>query len=132
MPYVYSTLTNDNIYAGYKTIEGANEVRHTVEHTVFINGGHGLINKNFITPQGVVTEVSDADLEFLKGNDAFKFHYEGGFLTYDESKVEPEKVAADLEGRDGSAQLTPADYETGGIMDVAEPTVAGQTKAKKK
>jgi len=132
MPYVYSTLTNDNIYAGYKTMASANEIRHTVEHQVLIHGGHGLINKNFITPQGVVTEVSDDDYDFLMANSAFKFHVDAGYIKVEDRKAEPEKVASDMEGRDGSSQLTPADYAPGGLMDVAEPTVAGETRAKKK
>lgn len=116
MPYVYSTLTCDNEYAAY--VKTGDREQQRVTHSVLIKGGHGVINKNFLTPQGVATEVSDEDLEFLKGVPAFQEHEQRGFITYDKKKVETEKVAVNMKGRDKSAQIVPSDYEPGGMMDV--------------
>lgn len=114
MPYVYSTLTCDNEYADY--VKAGDQLN--IAHKVLIKGGHGVMNKNFLTPLGVVTEVSDEDLRFLMNNSAFKFHLEGKFLKVEEKAYEPEKVAADMERADNSAQITPADYEPGGKLAI--------------
>lgn len=114
MPYVYSTLTCDNVYADY--VKAGDQLN--IHRQVLIKGGHGVMNKNFMTPLGVVTEVSDDDLRFLMNNSAFKFHLEGNFLKVEEKAYEPEKVAADMERADNSAQITPADYEPGGKLAV--------------
>lgn len=116
MAYVYSTLTCDNEYVGYKKDGQGNP--NIVERSVRIAGGHGLMNRNFLTPRGMVTEVTDEELEFLKTVNMFKLHVENGFITYDNKKVDAEKVAANMRGRDESSQIVPADYEKGGKMDV--------------
>jgi hypothetical protein len=121
MQYVYSTLTCDNDYAEW----AKNGDQQSILRTVRVNGGHGLMNKHMITPLGVVTEVSDEDLEFLQRNSAFRLHVENGFITVDEKKAEPEKVAANMKRRDKSSQIVPSDYEKGGMMDVPEPKVGG-------
>lgn len=112
MPYVYSTLTCDNEYADWKKVGD----QQTIRHSVLVGGGHGVMNKNFQTPLGVETEVSREDADFLLHNDAFKFHMEGGFVKIEDTRYDPEKVAADMTGADNSAQLTPADYEPGGKL----------------
>jgi len=114
MPYVYSTLTCDNEYADY--VKAGDQLN--IQHKVLIKGGHGVMNKNFMTPLGVVTEVSDDDLRFLMNNSAFKFHLDGKFLKVEEKAYDPEKVASDMERADNSAQITPADYEPGGKLAV--------------
>lgn len=114
MAFIYSTLTCDNEYTEWKkTGDQQSAVR-----SVLIKGGHGVMNKNFLTPLGIVTEVSDDDMRFLMNNSAFKFHLEGGFLKVEEKSYESEKVAADMTGADASAQLTPADFEEGGRAHV--------------
>lgn len=112
--YVYSTLTCDNEYAEWAKAGD----QQSILHKVLIKGGHGVMNKNFLTPLGVVTEVSDDDLRFLMNNSAFKFHLEGGFLKVEEKAHDAEKVAADMKSADLSAQLTPADFEEGGRAHV--------------
>jgi hypothetical protein len=123
MPYVYSTLTADNIYAAYA--KAGDREQQNVVREVLIKGGHGLIDKNFITALGVATEVTDDELDFLRTVDAFKQHEANGFISYDQKKVEPEKAIANMKRRDKSSQLTPADYEKGGMMDVDAPKVGG-------
>lgn len=107
MPYVYSTLTSAQEYADWQKVEGG---ANTILRTVRIEGGHGVINKNFLTPDGVATQVSDDDLAFLQNNFHFKQHVENGFVTVEARKVEPEKATRDLKRRDGSSQITPDDY----------------------
>lgn len=126
MPYVYSTLTCDNEYTDWIVTGTGEAIKHRVKHSVKIAGGHGLMNKNFITPLGVVTEVSDSDMEFLLKNDHFKLHKDNGYITVEKKKAETEKVAADLKLRDESAPITPSDYAPGGkFASMQEPTVTG-------
>lgn len=120
MKYVYSTLTCDNEYADWQKAGDQQSIRRTV----LVNGGHGVMNKNFMTPLGVETEVSDEDAQFLLQNDAFKFHMSGGFVRIEDKSFAPEKVIADMTGADNSAQLTPADYEPGGKLHVEGQSVS--------
>lgn len=111
MPYIFSTLTNDQDYTIWKTSKEKN-IMNKVLKTIHVKGGHGRIDsKTLITPLGAVTEVSKADLTELKKLHVFKVHMENGFIRISESKEDPEKVASDMAGRDGSAQKTPADFE---------------------
>lgn len=120
--YVYSTLTCDNEYADW--IKAGDQ--QSILRTVKVNGGHGVMNKNFMTPLGVVTEVSDEDMDFLMKNTHFQLHMENGFIKVDKKKQEPEKIAADMKRRDKSAPIVPSDYSAGGMMgDIAAPTVTG-------
>lgn len=117
MPYIFSALTCDNEYADYtKSGQGDKQI---IRRTVKIAGGHGLMNKNFVTPQGaVVTEVTDEELEFLQTVNMFKEHVANGFITFDKKKGDADKVISDMSTRDKSAQIVPSDYEPGGMMDV--------------
>ena len=63
------------------------------------------------TPKGAVTEVTDEELEFLLKNKSFQRHMKAGFISYDNTKVEPEKKAADMAEGDNSIPLTPKDFE---------------------
>lgn len=128
MPYVYSTLTADNKYAHYVK---AGDQQH-VEREVLIHGGHGVANRNLITPRGVVTKVTDDELEFLEANSAFKFHRDNGFLSVEQKEFDTEAVASNMEGRDGSSPIVPSDYEAGGMMDVGAPSVGAEVKTKPK
>lgn len=125
--YVYSTLTCDNEYADWQRAGD----QQSIHRKVLVNGGHGVMNKNFMTPLGVETEVSDEDAEFLLNNSAFKFHMDGGFVRIEGQSFNPERVAADMTGADGSAQLTPADYEPGGKLAVDGMKVDSGSKKSK-
>ena len=114
MQYVYSTATCSAFYCLYDTSTPGPAV---IKKKVEIKGGHNLNaahdpkNKNNIyTPIGVVTAVSDEDLDFLLQNPTFNRHVKLGFLSVDSKKVNPEKKVRDMEQKDGSAPLTPADY----------------------
>lgn len=108
MPYVYSTLTNQQNFHDHHP--PVNNIR-SIKHTVVIKGGANIPNKQIVTHLGVATRVSDEDLEFLKKNATFKDFVKNGYITYDEAKRNPEKVAADMAGRDKSAPLTENDFD---------------------
>jgi hypothetical protein len=119
MYYVYSTATNSGTYVEYEK-NASNELSipkkwpNGKPMKVTIKGGHGLAQVGAApyihTPKGVVTQVTDEEMEWLKTNPAFIRHMDRGFITYDKKKVDPEKKAANMEQRDGSAPLTPQDY----------------------
>lgn len=125
MNYVYSTATCGTDYHIYE--DTGNRDLAVVKKKISINGGHGVANKNFVTPQGVVTIVSDEDLELLEKDYHFRKHVEAGFITVQKRKTEPEKVAADMKDKDLSAPLTPKDFET-----VDNPAVEGYKTYRKK
>lgn len=104
MAYVTSTMSAGINYAIYKKTAGGLSI---VVKEITVNGGNGVINKNFITPEGVVTYLSDEDLELLENHPLFKTHKENGFVKVHKS----EKVKIDdLQTKDLSAQKTPDDF----------------------
>jgi hypothetical protein len=118
MYYVYSTATCGCDYVQYQD-NGSKDLGVIKKRpngkpwVVSINGGHGVATKHMWTPKGVVTQVSDEDMEFLLSTPSFNRHMKAGFLTYDKKNVAPEKKAAMMEDGDGSKPLTPADFIPG-------------------
>ena len=114
MPYVYSTLTSDQLYTSYRPAiaDGAPPI---IERQVFINGGANLIDKVLQTPRGAVTQVSDEDVQFLRKNHDFLLHEKNGYVTIEAKKVDTiEAVASAMTPRDESAPMTPQDLEADG------------------
>ena len=108
MRHVYSRLANSVTYTSYS--KGGGDIPR-IEKKVLVNGGAGIASKNLVTPQGVVTTVSDEDAEFLENDHHFRNHQKNGFVTISDKKHEVEKVVADMgEVADESSPLTPADY----------------------
>jgi hypothetical protein len=111
MPYIYSTLTCDNIFAVYAPKTDPKALSRIIKR-ILILGGHGMKSvKGLDTPQGVVTKVSDEDLALLEDMLAFRQHVESGFLVVDKKQVDPAKKIANMKQKDGSAPLTPKDFE---------------------
>lgn len=107
--YVYSTATCSTFYCAYQKTNEKDLGR--ISKKVEIKGGHGVATqKTCITPRGVVTVVSDEDLDFLMQNKSFQRHIKAGFITVDKKEVAPEKKAKDMEDKDGSAPITPKDF----------------------
>lgn len=134
MNFVYSTATNDITYVDYLPA-AENGAKRNIKKSVLIKGGAGLPkHRTLITPYGVKTEVSDEDLAFLESNQAFQRHAKRGFMKVMKRNVDPDKVAADMAQRDGSAPYVPNDYEakkqgkTGGSEVVTPPTTAPRSK----
>lgn len=125
MAFIYSTLSCPQRYT--KFVPGAEGGIPREEGSVLIHGGANVADRAIITPRGVVTEVSDEELALLKENKLFNTHCENGFITIETKKVDVEKVTPDMEARDGSAPLTPGDFEVEGK---AAPST-GKASAKK-
>lgn len=110
MPYVYSTATAGTEYAFYRS--GGAELP-VFDGSVKIAGGANVTNKNFITPLGVVTKVTDEELARLKEHPEFIRHMNAGFVSFRDDKVDVEVAAADMASRDPSAPLVDADFHEG-------------------
>lgn len=104
MPYITSTMSNSVNYAVYGKSAGGLPI---VVKEITINGGSNVINKTLVTPQGVVTQVSDADLELLEAHPVFKMHMENGYLKV--HRLAKENTSG-LEEKDNSAQRVDSDY----------------------
>lgn len=118
MPYVYSTATCSTTYCVYEEQAVGNVaiLRKWPDGKpmkVMIQGGHGVSDKHFFTPKGVVTKVTDRDMELLLENPSFLKHIERGFMAYDKKNIAPEKKARDMADKDGSAPLTHQDFVEG-------------------
>lgn len=107
MVYIYSTLTNDQSYDVYKLAPTGVSV---LVASIKIAGGHGRINDRFVTPRGVVTEVTVEQLKLLKQCEVFNTHVKNGFIVVESKKKDAEAVAIEMEGADKSAQASPATY----------------------
>jgi len=127
MPFVYSTATCSGSYVKYAPDNGGNSGHAKVIKSVTINGGHGVANKALITPKGVVTEVTDEELEFLLADSAFQRHMKAGFMSVDNARIDPEKKAVNMAAGDNSAPLTPEDFKEGS-GDVEARMYKGKSK----
>ena len=110
MPYVYSTLTGDQIYQLYAPKIDFKKIPKP-KRKVFIAGGSNVIDKHMHTPRGVVTEVSADELNVLEQVKGFQRHRSRGFITVDDKSAPPEKVAKSMTPKDKSAQLEDSDFE---------------------
>jgi len=110
--YVFSTHATDIAYAEY--IPGPQGGLPTVGRSVTIKGGANVANKLLVTPRGVVTPVTDDEMDFLLGDAQFQAHEKAGFIQFDSRKADPEEIARGMNGNDKSRPLTDADYRPGG------------------
>jgi hypothetical protein len=108
MAYVYSTLSCDQGYAIYDKGADGTPILNRVIH---INGKANITNKVLQTPRGVVTEVSDADLETLNSNYHFNEHVKLGFITFEAKQFDADQVAKDMTKQDKSAPKTKDELE---------------------
>lgn len=67
-----------------------------------------------VMPEGVITEVDDADAEIIAKDPLYKQYEKNGMMKLVNSKVGARSAKADLAERDGAAQLTAKDYEMSG------------------
>ncbi len=110
MPYILSKLSNSQNYTNYA--KGLNNL-NIASQTVTIKGGADVTDKNLVTPQGVITQVTSEQLELLKNNRDFQRHLENGYIKYFGTNPNIEKHVDKME-KDKSAQLTPDDYKKKG------------------
>lgn len=139
MPQVASTLSSDMKYTLWrpKTKDAPGGV-NTVQAQVVIHGGHGVAIRHdhggLVTPQGVLTSVTNDQLDLLKGNEIFQTHLRNGFIRIIETdrKVESEKAAKDLEATEPSSPLTNADFKEGGRAEAPKEMKLTLGKGKSK
>lgn len=131
MNYVYSTLTCDNTYNVYDN-EGANKELPLKLRSILIKGGTGIATKHLITPMGIVTSVTDEELAILEKDEVFQQQAKAGFLIVSKTETNPEKIAADMVTRDGSAPYVPEDTDDEEAVQPSAETKYGTSGKKKK
>lgn len=127
--YVYSTLSADVNYTEYAP--GGGDIPVEVGH-IMVRGGAGVANDRLVTPRGVVTEVTEEQAEKLRQNKVFQMHEKNGFVQISEISVDPEKAAADMEGRDGSAPVVPQDLPADLQPTTGDPEDAPPARSRRK
>lgn len=108
--HIYSTLSADTRYAEWVTQPGVN----TMLKSVLVRGGAGVAvggAGQIFTPDGVRTEVSDADAEFLSKHGQFIEHQARGHVRIESKAFDAEKVAQKMETDGGSTPKTPVDVK---------------------
>lgn len=111
MPYILSRLANSQIYTNYA--KGVGDNMNIPIESVEIKGGADVTDKNLVTPEGVITKVTNEQLEVLKANKGFQQHLEGGYVKYFGTAPNIEKYADKLT-QDNSRQIKKSDYEKKG------------------
>lgn len=114
MKLILSTLTSPQDVSFTRTRpNGSLEVYKEIH----INGGANVADrKTFVTPQGVITELSDEDFDLLTNCEWYKRQEKGGFIRPVEAASDaddPKKKG--MKRRDKSAQKTEADYGENGV-----------------
>ena len=110
MAFITSKMAASVTYAFYT--RGANKI-NVVTDEITINGGADVINKKTLqTPNGVVTELTDDQLDRLKSHPVFKMHLENGSVAIFENEKKAD-AAGDKLVADKSSQITPDDYVKG-------------------
>lgn len=105
MSYIYSTLSSDQLYTLWITPKNEGMLPKK-KSQVLIKGKANVADKNFITPRGMVTSVSDEELKQLEANSQFRKHVERSFIKVEAKKANVDKAVKDMEARDASAPLT--------------------------
>lgn len=123
MKMILSTLTEPQSVAITKKADNGALV---IVKRIHINGGANKIDRRtLVTPQGVVTELTDEDFELLKQTDFYQRMEKRGHIRPVETKEAAEEPAkAGMAAKDNSAQKTGEDYGEG------EKPVVGKTADK--
>jgi hypothetical protein len=117
MPTIISTLTDSVDYTQYRAQAGGG-TPEAIRH-VTVKGGARLAQKRLLllnegpsSKNGVATEVTEDELEFLQGHPLFKTHVENGFIQVLKTvKVDAEKASKDMAKDTKSSQITDADLD---------------------
>ena len=94
--------------------------------SVIVKGGANVAQpKTFVTPNGVITRVSQEDYEFLMADAKFQNFMAKGFMSIIGDDQDLETAARDMVKKDKSAPKTPGDYgSTGGNISVGAAKAA--------
>lgn len=117
--YIYSTLSNDHVYANYIAPVSKREQKLTREkiankNGVFIKGGANvrrIADSSIVTPRGVATKVTETEYGYLCKCAGFISHWQAGYISIDGKKHEAKDVAKDMKSKDKSAQKTKEDFK---------------------
>lgn len=118
MPYIASTLSTDQAYTDWTRpdVTGSKVARPAAPHRVIVvKGKANVTTKHMVIPEGILTSVTDDELEALQKIKAFQDHLARGHLKILAREVAPDKVARDMKDRDESAPLSEAkgDFKKG-------------------
>jgi len=105
--HVISTLTADNQYNDWVNHGGMN----SLTKSVLVRGGAGVANRQFVTPDGVRTPVTNEEAEFLSNHALFREHQERGFVKIINIDRDPNSVAQAMSKDDGSRPRNDGDVE---------------------
>ena len=128
--YIFSTLTNDQVYANYKLPVGSRQQRLVAEkinskNGIFIEGGANLrkiADRSIVTPKGVMTKVSQDEYKYLCRCAGFVDHFEGGYIAIEAKEHKATDVAKNMKAKDKSAQKTKGDFKDGEAPKVGKET----------
>lgn len=105
MPYITTTKAEDtNFPVWEKGVGGVMKIKKSI----IVKGGANVIDhKRLYTPKGIITKVSEEDVELLLKNPSFKRQMERGFYAIHKDNA----LHIDgLEKKDGSAQYKAEDF----------------------
>jgi len=109
--YITSKMAANVNYAVYTKV---NNGLNKVQQVITIRGGADVADKmTLVTPEGIVTAISDDEFVKLQDSPIFRRHVERGVLKVSTNERNAEKSSAELT-KDNSAQLTPKDYKKQG------------------
>lgn len=114
--FVHSTLSSDHQYTNWTRPSEKAMSPEVIPNPVLIKGGANMATspdtkKGRHTPKGVMTEVTESQMEYLERCTAFKRHLKEGLVRVTTSKEDPEDIAKDMKPKDGSAPLTESSPE---------------------
>ena len=114
MPHIVSTMTSPVAYTEWVSNPGGINIK---KRHVLINGGHGVARRDpaggLFTPNGVITKVTQEELDFLKTDSVFQQHLKEGAVKVISAVTPADKAVKDMSvGLD--RPLTAKDSEKGG------------------
>ena len=107
MAYIFSTASCDSAYVEWLPTPNNIPVRG---RSVLIKGKANIADKNFVTPEGVMTSVTDEEMAFLETLPAFNRKVEAGFYSISKKQAEVSKVVKNMAKKDKSAPSTLNDF----------------------
>jgi len=91
--YVCSKLASDNAYTTWHPMQKAANDMPRKDRQILIKGGSGVINKQLVTPYGVVTKITSEEYELvIKSCPAFARHVKAGYLKVLEKDPSPKDI----------------------------------------
>ena len=128
MPYIVSTLSSDQAYTQWNRPEVDSKSRISRPAikgaVIVVKGKANITTKNLITPEGILTSVTEDELAILKTIKDFNSAVSAGYLKVIGREAPIAKVVRDMKDRDESAPLSieKVDFKPGGRAAGVAPT----------